>query len=273
MLAPRYRAPLAALAVMLTVATCVLLLFSAIAHADPVGVAVTSPAVVQVTSWAMMLTALLGGIVGTLAAIGTALHFVAPRTKTTVDDRVMAVVDRLEAGFAEVLAAARAFVPGGTMIQELAPATPAPASPVTINLHPAAAPSAPASGTTTTTTVGPIAALLLFFALAAGAPGCAATTRADTLQTATLTVVAARDALLAYDGPHELELARTGTPDQAAAALTAYRAKRTSVNKAIAAAGDAIVLAGGLNDQPSLDGVARAIAQVIADYKALKGMP
>lgn len=105
------------------------------------------------------------------------------------------------------------------------------------------------------------------------APACAATTRADTLQTATLTVVAARDALIAYDGPHELELARTGTPDQAAAALTAYRAKRATATKAFVAAVDAIVLAGGLNDQPSLAGVAKAIAEVIADYKQLKGMP
>jgi hypothetical protein len=265
--------PLNVLAVLITISTCVLLLFAEIAHADPVGAAVTSTAVVQVTSWAMMAVAALAGVVAALSAIGTALHFVAPRTKTTVDDRAAAVVDAMRADVAEVLAAVRAFVPGGAVVQELAPATPA--SPVTVNVHPAVPVPVPATapGAAMSTTVGPIAALLLFVALAAGGSACAATSRADTLQTATITVVAARDAVLAYDGTHELELAKAGTPDQAAAALTAYRAKRAVANKAISAAVDAIMLASGLNDQPSLDGVARAIAQVIADYKALKGMP
>ena len=130
----------------------------------------------------------------------------------------------------------------------------------------------PSVSTRTLSRIGP----LFMLAIAIGSvalPACAGATRADTLQTATLTVVATRDAVLAYDGPHELDLAKAGTPEQATASLAAYRAKRATVNKAIAAAVDAIVVAGGLNDQPSLDGVAKAIAEVIADYKSLKGMP
>lgn len=153
----RYRVPAAAILFgALLLAILMLMISDHAAHADPVAAVVTAPAVVEVTSWAMMAVAALAGAVAALSAIGTALHFVAPRTKTTLDDRAAAVVDTVRADLAEVLAAVRAFVPGGSVVQELAAPAPA-ASPVTVNVHPPAAPSAPAPGTMTTTTVGPIA--------------------------------------------------------------------------------------------------------------------
>jgi hypothetical protein len=113
-----------------------------------------------------------------------------------------------------------------------------------------------------------MAALMLALTLA---PACAASQRADTIQTAQIVVTTAANGLLLYDGPHEIELANTGTPDQAAAALAAYRAKRAKLNRALTVAADALIVAVHLNDQPSLDGLVRAIAEVANDYLSLKG--
>jgi hypothetical protein len=112
------------------------------------------------------------------------------------------------------------------------------------------------------------AALLLALTLA---PACAAPQRADTIQTAQIVVTTAANGLLLYDGPHEVELANTGTPDQAAAALAAYRAKRAKLNRALTVAADALIVAAHLNDQPSREGLAKAIAEVFTDYNDLKG--
>lgn len=101
--------------------------------------------------------------------------------------------------------------------------------------------------------------------------GCAASQRADTIQTAQLAVNAAGAGLLVYDRQHQEDLARAGTPDEAAAALKAYRAKRATLDRALTVAVDAIFVAVRLNDQPSLDGLAKAIAEVIKDYTDLKG--
>lgn len=102
--------------------------------------------------------------------------------------------------------------------------------------------------------------------------GCASSQRTDTLKAALVTVDAARDGFLAYDGPHELALARSGANKaEALAALTAYQVKRAAtVDKAFAAAYRAIAIAQTLNDQPSLDGVQSAIKQVYDAYEALK---
>jgi hypothetical protein len=113
-----------------------------------------------------------------------------------------------------------------------------------------------------------MAALMLALTLA---PACAAPQRADTIQTAELAVNAAGAGLLVYDRQHQEDLARSGTPDEAAAALKAYRAKRATLDRALTVAVDAIFVAVRLNDQPSLDGLAKAIAEVIKDYTDLKG--
>lgn len=122
-------------------------------------------------------------------------------------------------------------------------------------------------------------AVLLLSSLVVSQSACGASARETTLKTATATLDAARDTFLAYDGPHELELARSGpaTPEgkaAAAAALTAYQAKRSAtIDKAFVVAYRAIAVAWTLNDQPSLDGIQAAIAQVMAAYNALKGTP
>jgi hypothetical protein len=102
--------------------------------------------------------------------------------------------------------------------------------------------------------------------------GCAASTRETTLNTANLAINAAASGLLAYDKQHQDELAVQGTPEQATAALAAYRAKRAKLNKALTVAVDALIVAVKLNDQPSLDGLSAAVVEVINDYQDLKGI-
>lgn len=119
--------------------------------------------------------------------------------------------------------------------------------------------------------------LLAFGLLASTQMACGASQRETVIKTSLVAADAARDAFLAYDGPHELELARSGPPTpegkaQATAALVAYQAKRSAtVDRAMIAAYRAIVILNVLNDQPSLDGVQAAIAQVKAAYQSLKG--
>lgn len=104
------------------------------------------------------------------------------------------------------------------------------------------------------------------------AMGCGASQRETTLNTANLAINATASGLLAYDKVHQEALAVQGTPEQATAALAAYRAKRTKFNKALEAATDALIVAVKLNDQPSLDGLSAAVVEVINDYQDLKGL-
>lgn len=117
-----------------------------------------------------------------------------------------------------------------------------------------------------------ISALAATAALMLALAACAASQRAETIQTAQIAVTAAANGMLLYDGPHQEKLARAGTPDEAAAALKAYRAKRAKFDLALTAVADAIIVAVTLNDQPSADGVAAALVEVIKDYRDLKGI-
>lgn len=127
--------------------------------------------------------------------------------------------------------------------------------------------------TVSRTLVKTAAVLLLVGALGTTQTACGASQRAETLQTAQIAINSTAAGLLAYDRPHQDELAARGTPDQAAAALKAYRAKRAVFDTALSAAVDALIVAIKINDQPSLDGLSAAIVEVIADYQALKGTP
>jgi hypothetical protein len=112
---------------------------------------------------------------------------------------------------------------------------------------------------------------LALAALMALALACGASQRTQTIQTAQIAVTAAAAGMVAYDKVHQEELARAGTPDEAATALKAYRAKRARFDLALVAVTDAIIVAAKLNDQPSLDGLAAALAELIRDYQDLKG--
>lgn len=120
--------------------------------------------------------------------------------------------------------------------------------------------------------ISALAATATLLVAIAIAPACAASQRADTLQTAQIVVTTAGADLLVYDKQHQEALARSGTPDEAAESLKAYRAKRAKVDLALSAAADAIMVAATLNDQPSLEGLAKAIAEVARDYLDLKGL-
>lgn len=114
------------------------------------------------------------------------------------------------------------------------------------------------------------AGMAMLMMLAIAGSGCGASQRETTLHTAEIAVNAVGTGLLAYDKQHQDQLAVQGTPEQATAALVAYRAKRSKLNKALEVAVDALIVAVKLNDQPSLDGLSAAIVEVINDYQELK---
>lgn len=107
--------------------------------------------------------------------------------------------------------------------------------------------------------------------LAVAATGCGASNRETAINTASVAINAVASGELAYDRQHQDALAAQGTPEQAVAALKAYRAKRAKFDKALSAAVDALIVAVKLNDQPSIDGLSAAVVEVINDYQALKG--
>lgn len=71
------------------------------AHADPAPVAAVVPVVVPpVAGWSMgevlaLIALIVAGVGAVVDAIRGVLHFVAPRTKTTLDDRAAASLDAL----------------------------------------------------------------------------------------------------------------------------------------------------------------------------------
>lgn len=111
------------------------------------------------------------------------------------------------------------------------------------------------------------------------AMGCAGSQRETTIRAALVSVDSARDGFLAYDRAHEMSLVAHCNPavetreqcqakvDASNKALAEYQAKRAKVDPVFAAAYRAVAAAWLLNDQPSLDGMQAAIAQLFAAVK------
>lgn len=77
-------------------AIAVLTPLGGLAHADPVAAApVVAPASTDWTGLAALLGMLLGGFATILGGVSVILHVIAPRTKTTIDNKVAAVVDEI----------------------------------------------------------------------------------------------------------------------------------------------------------------------------------
>lgn len=103
---------------------------------------------------------------------------------------------------------------------------------------------------------------------------CAASTRQDTIRAALVTTDASRDAFLAYDAAHQLDIvAHSTSHDDDLARLGAYRAKRARFETALIVAYRTIAAAATINDQPSLDGVKLAMAQLVLAFNELRGVP
>lgn len=100
---------------------------------------------------------------------------------------------------------------------------------------------------------------------------CGSSQRQDTLKAATTTVMAAEEAVIAYDRVHMTEIATnpTSTPEQKRAALASYRASRAKVEAVIDATWRALGIAGPLNDNVSMANVKLALAQMAASVGAL----
>lgn len=110
--APRVRLTLGA--VFLGVLGLTMLLLRRLAHAD------TGSPVPPETNWPTTIALILGGIATLLAGLSVVLHAVAPRTKTTVDDKLADSVDAAHTKLDEVLAALRKLLGPGAILVLLA---------------------------------------------------------------------------------------------------------------------------------------------------------
>lgn len=103
---------------------------------------------------------------------------------------------------------------------------------------------------------------------------CAASTRQDTIRAALVTTDASRNAFIAYDAAHQLDIvAHSTSHEDDLAKLGAYRAKRARFETALTVAYRSIAAAATINDQPSLDGVKLAMAQLVLAFNELRGVP
>lgn len=151
-----------------------------------------------------------------LGAVSTILHFVAPKTKTTADDKLVAAIDEIKA-----------------LLAKLVPP-----------------------------------ALVLFVAVAALA--CSAGTREKTISTTLTAITAADHALVAFDGPHQLDIV-SHAPDKATgeSELAAYRDNRDKVRDGLIAAYRAVAVAATVDNDQSLAAMLQAVAIVEQELKEI----
>lgn len=99
------------LALMLAIVTAVMLLYSRFAHAgvDPVAIGTS----IDWMGVAVVIGLVLGGLGVILGGLSTVLHAIAPRTKTTLDDRAANGVDALRAEVATLSGLLRSLIPPG----------------------------------------------------------------------------------------------------------------------------------------------------------------
>jgi hypothetical protein len=181
----------AAVAVVLTVLLCSLHgLGFAVAHADPVGAVTVPPPAVDWLSIIATTGVVLVGLGAILGYVSAALHWLAPRTKTTLDDRAAAGVDVIRSDIAELAGAVRA----------IAGAAPAP-SPVSVSVTNHTVPSDLPVTVTKSVPAVALLAMLLVGAIALQ-PACSGTTqvRATAGATAALNCEQSDLAAAALDG-------------------------------------------------------------------------
>jgi hypothetical protein len=118
-----------------------------------------------------------------------------------------------------------------------------------------------------------IATATLLVVIAVSALGCGASARQKTLATTLVALDGASSTLVAYDQQHQAAIVAGATSlEDGKAKLAAWRADRTKIVDALAAAYRALALAATLNDDPkSLTNLAAAAAIVMAEVTALKG--
>lgn len=134
--------------------------------------------------------------------------------------------------------------------------------------------------------IGTLVPMLAIFAFALGGSGCAASTRATTLQATVVGANASAAAFVLYDKGETAAIAAdaeaaskkaTTFADGAAAIaagrakLAAYQASTATINKALIAVYNAIAIAQTLNDDPSLAGAQRALVQLVSAVVAITG--
>lgn len=113
---------------------------------------------------------------------------------------------------------------------------------------------------------------IVFLIAMVACAACGASSRQTEIRSAYFTVSAAEGAFHAYDIKHQIEIAQA-QPDQvsAQAAVTEWIAKRNRIDVDIGLAVRAIAAAAAFNDQPSLDGMTKAV-KIAADELAALGV-
>jgi len=238
-----------------------MLLFLAPAHADPV-IAVT-PAGIELSwqAWLLLGAAAAGGVLSVLDVAIAGLKWLAPRTKTTLDDRARDDLQVVRDDIAAVMRVVGGLVPaaGGTAPEKpTAPATP---GPVLVK-----------SGTT-----GMLAILVLGAALGAGAvstAGCGGSqaSRAATISSVDNGLRAAVAALRTYERIHaDAIVSEAKSLDDGRAGLAALRTKTGPAWRAVDAAFAAVDVANTVNDDPSIKGAQQALNEAMTAIAALTG--
>ena len=231
-----------------------------IAHADPSVVTVAPVTPWGPAEWFGLGLAALGGLKVIVDAALAFFRFLAPQTKTTVDDDIR---DDLQLAH-DKLDALSALVRGMP-------------KPVSTQIPVVA--SAPKGFACTEMMLMIAAAGIALIA----AVGCGASQRETTIRAALVTVDSARDGFLAYDRSHEMSLVAhcdpiTETRDACAAkvaasgaALAAYQGKRAKVDPVFTGAYHAIASAWLLNTDQSVASMQAALAEAITAVKSFMG--
>lgn len=220
------------------------LMFSGVAHADTGGAAVPTWSLAEVMA---LIALVIAGVGAAVDAVRAVLHFTAPRTASTLDDRAAAALD----AFHDRLTKIEALIPNAS--QTIAKAAPSPAG------------------------IGIVAVLFTVglgagFALTPGCSGSTQATRAQTISSLDTGLQSATAATATYEHQHTEEIIAAAT-DLASgkAAIAAFRTKTNKVWVVVSAARAAVDAANTINDDASVAGAKKALNDAIAAVTALTG--
>lgn len=242
--APRFR--LLGAALFCAVIALTMLVLRAVAHAD----AGALPLVESGPSWVVYLGIALaagGGLLKIIDVTLAGLRWLAPRTKTTLDDVARDDLQIVRDHLGEAIA----------VLTKVVPPAPAPSSSVA--------------------KAGTIGVLLLVLTIGAGAltPACSGSSqssRATTIGALTGGARATADSLRTYEHLEaEVAITKAVSLEDGRVALTALRAKLAPAWKAVDGAFNALAIATTLNDDPSLAGAKAALDQAITAVTTLTG--
>lgn len=236
---------------LLAVAIAVLLIYGHLHPAHAAGdAAPAGPAPTWNLGEVMALIALIIASVGAVVdAVRAVLHFTAPRTTSTLDDRAAAALDSLHDRISAL---------EGAMMR-----------PAITGSSSAPAPKSPALGVGVTAGI----ALILALAVGAGTTACGGnqSSRAATISSIDAGIMTARASVRTYELDHARAIIESTDKPARAAPLADLRGKVDKVILALDSATVALDAARGVNDDTSIQGAAKALQDALASVAALTG--